>query len=601
MELRQSTAEKEEGSKDGSVDFKGRPARTATTGGWKASLFIMAVESSERMAYFAIISNLITYLTNVLHEGLAISAKNVNNWLGVTTVLPLVGGFLADAYVGQYWMVVVTSIIYLLGLSLLIIAVSISALKPPPCPPNRPVCGNGTSAEIGVLFVALYIISVGAGGHKPSVGSYGPDQFDEHDPKERLQKMSFFNWFFWAVSCGIVLASTVVVYVEENVSWGAGFGFVTAAFAISIAVFLYGTPLYRNKVPAGSPITRIVQVLVAAARNRNLQLPLDETLIYEDSDLEFFKAGGRQLEHTDNFEWLDKAAVQEVPVNINSEGKKTNHWKLCTVTQVEEVKQILRMVPIWLSCLTFAVVLTQESTFFIKQSGTMDRSMGSNFKLPRASVLAFGIITMNLFLPLYDRVLVPLARTFTGNERGITILQRIGVGMFISIVGMVVAALVDGERLQTARINGLLDKPHATIPLTVFWLTPQYILTGIADGFALVGLREYFYSEVPDTMRNLAVAISMSVVGVGSFLCSILITIIEKVTERVSSTHHSWFVNNMNRCHLDYFFWFLAILSTINLCMFVYFAHGYRYKKALEMKHRPNTSTTAPHLENGLV
>eukprot|EP01018_Ginkgo_biloba_P001009 Gb_27114 [translate_table: standard] len=441
------------------------------------------------MAYVAILSNLITYLTNVLHEGLTISVKNVNNWLGVTTVLPLVGGFLADAYVGRYWMVVASSIIYLLCLSLLTIAVSMSALKPPPCPPNSPICGNGTSAEIRVLFLALYIISFGAGGQKPSLGSYGPDQFDEHDPKEKLQKMSFFNWLYLGLSCGVLLASTLVVYVQENVSWGAGFGIVTAAFAVSIAVFLYGTPLYRNKVPADSPITRIVQVFVAAARKRNLQLP-DETLLYEDSDLEFIKAGGRQLEHTDNFKWLDKAAVPEVPVNINSEGKKTNHWKLCTVTQVEEVKQILRMVPIWLSCLIFAVVLTQGSTFFIKQSGTMDRSMGSNFKLPRASIVAFGIIAMNLFLPLYDRVLVPLARTFTGNERGITILQRIGIGMFISIVALVVAALVDDKRLQITRINGLLDKPHATIPLSVFWLTAQFILTGISEAFILVGLQE---------------------------------------------------------------------------------------------------------------
>eukprot|EP01018_Ginkgo_biloba_P001008 Gb_27113 [translate_table: standard] len=135
----------------------------------------MVVEFSERMAYVAILSNLITYLTSVLHEGLTVSVKNVNNWLGVTTVLPLVEGFLANAYVGRYWIVVASSIIYLLGLSLLTIAVSMSALKPPPCPSNSPIYGNGTSAEIRVLFLALYIISVGAGGQKLSLGSYGPN------------------------------------------------------------------------------------------------------------------------------------------------------------------------------------------------------------------------------------------------------------------------------------------------------------------------------------------------------------------------------------------------------------------------------------------
>ncbi len=159
------------------------------------------------------------------------------------------------------------------------------------------------------------------------------------------------------------------------------------------------------------------------------------------------------------------------------------------------------------------------------------------------------MITAIFFLPLYDRVIVPIARRITGNDRGITILQRIGVGLAFSIMGMVVAALVEMKRLQTAKRNGLLEKPHETIPMTVFWLAPQYILFGITDGLILAGVQEFFYSQVPDTMASLGIAIFLSVLGVGSFLCSILITVVEKISSQVNSHGHGWFLNNLNKCH----------------------------------------------------
>lgn len=58
------------------------------------------------------------YLTAVLQQDLKTAAKNVNDWLGVTAVVPLVGGFLADAYVGRFWMVLISSLIYLTVISL---------------------------------------------------------------------------------------------------------------------------------------------------------------------------------------------------------------------------------------------------------------------------------------------------------------------------------------------------------------------------------------------------------------------------------------------------------------------------------------------------
>lgn len=73
-----------------------------------------AIEFSERLSYFGIATNLILYLTKVMHQDLKTAAKNVNYWAGVTTIMPLIGGFLADAYTGRFTMVLLSSLIYLL-------------------------------------------------------------------------------------------------------------------------------------------------------------------------------------------------------------------------------------------------------------------------------------------------------------------------------------------------------------------------------------------------------------------------------------------------------------------------------------------------------
>lgn len=369
---------------------------------------------------------------------------------------------MADAYTGRYWMVLISSVIYLLGLILLTLSVSLSSLKPPGCPKTNVTClsmNKPTSTQRSVFFLALYLISIGTGGHKPSLQSFGADQFDEEDKTEKLKKASFFNWWYCGLCGGVLLAVTVVVYVQDYESWGIGFGIPTVAMAISIPIFIYGTPLYRHQVPGGSPITRIAQVFVAAMLNRNKSLPSDTGMFHENWDMEARKPRQRLLSRTDNFKWLDKAAIA-VEANANADnisGRRSirtqnpSPWRVCTVTQVEETKLILRMVPIWLCCLIFGMCISQGTTFFVKQGVSMDRRLGSHFEIPPASLLTFSAGSMILFVAIYDRFLVPVAKKVTGRERGITLLQRIGIGMFISILFMVSAALVETRRVDMAK------------------------------------------------------------------------------------------------------------------------------------------------------
>ena len=250
---------------------------------------------------------------------------------------------------------------------------------------------------------------------------------------------------------------------------------------------------------------------------------------------------------------------------------------ICTESEVEEAKAVLRLVPIWVTSLGYAVVFAQISTFFTKQGATMDRTIFPGFNIPAAALQFFAGLSIILFIPIYDRIFVPVARAFTSNHSGITMLQRIGIGMLLSAICMVVAALVEMKRLKTAQEFGLVDMPDVTIPMSVWWLVPQYVLAGIADVFTMVGLQEFFYDQVPIELRSVGLALYLSIIGVGSFISSFLVTVIEEATGREGKD--GWFAENLNRAHLDYFYWLLAGLSAVALAAYLYFAKSYIYNR----------------------
>ncbi|XP_004503208.1 protein NRT1/ PTR FAMILY 5.6-like isoform X2 [Cicer arietinum] len=551
-QITREESEQEKWVHDGSVDFKGRVPLRASTGVWKASLFVLTIEFSERVSYFGIAANLISYLTKVIHEDLKTAAKNVNYWTGTTTLMPLIGGFVADAYTGRFPLVLFSSLVYLMGLSLLTMSQYIPNLKA--C--NRKICPKPKKLHEVVFFLALYCISLGTGGHKPCLESFGADQFDEDHVLERKKKMSFFNWWNVALCFALLFGATVIVYVQDFVSWGAASLILTILMALSIIAFYVGNPFYRYRRAQGNPLKPILQVLVAAIRKRNLSCPSNPDLLYEVTKDKF---QGRLLCNTSRLRFLDKASIIE-DTHVD---QKENPWRLSTVTRVEETKLIINIIPIWLTSLTTGICVAQGSTLFVKQAASMNLKLSDNFTIPPASVssaAAFGTI---ICVPIYDKIIVPFMRKVTGNERGISILRRISIGLTFSIILMIVAALIEAKRLKMQK------------SMSVFWLVPQYLILGFGDAFSLVGLQEYFYDQVPDSMRSLGMALYLSVIGVGSFLSSFLITIVDHVTKKNGK---SWIGKDINSSRLDKFYWMLAVINALNLCVYIFLAKRYTYK-----------------------
>jgi len=557
---------------DGSVDFSGNPVVKETTGRWKACPFILGNECCERLAYYGISTNLVTYLTKKLHDGNASAASNVTTWQGTCYLTPLIGAILADAYWGRYWTIATFSTIYFIGMAILTLSASVPVLMPPSC--EGSFCPPASPFQYTVFFLGLYLIALGTGGIKPCVSSFGADQFDDTDPAERIQKGSFFNWFYFSINIGALISSSFLVWVQDNLGWGLGFGIPTVFMGLAIISFFSGTSIYRFQKPGGSPITRVCQVVVASLRKWNVHVPEDSSLLYELPDGVSAIEGSRQLEHTDELRCLDKATtITDVDVKT---ADFTNPWRICTVTQVEELKILLRMLPIFTTTIVFSAVYAQMSTMFVEQGMVLDPSLGS-FKVPPASLSTFDTLSVILCVPIYDYILVPLARRFTGNERGFTELQRMGIGLVISIITMAVAAILEIKRLAIAREQHLVDQ-NVPVPLSIFWQIPQYFLVGLSEVFTFIGALEFFYDQSPDAMRSLCSALQLLTTAFGNYLSTFILTMVAYFTTRGGNP--GWIPDNLNQGHLDYFFWLLAGLSFLNLVVYVVCAGKYKSKKA---------------------
>ncbi|KAJ6830933.1 putative protein NRT1/ PTR FAMILY 6.3 [Iris pallida] len=542
-------------------DYKGRPAVHSGTGGWTCASMILGVELCERLTTLGIAVNLVTYITGTMHLGNAVAANTVTNFMGTSFMLCLLGGFIADTFIGRYLTVAIFTAIQAFGVIILTVSTVAPGLRPADHEP-------ATAGQLAVLHLALYTTALGTGGLKSSVSGFGSDQFDESDQEEKMQMTKFFNWFFFFISLGSLLAVTVLVYVQDNVGRQWGYGGCAACILVGLAVFLSGTRRYRYKKLVGSPLTQIAAVVAAAWRKRRLRLPGDPSSLHDPEEgggaggegekNSWASRGKERLQHTKQFRFLDHAAIC-----VDSSASQSK-WQLSTVTDVEEVKTVVRMIPIWATTIMFWTVYAQMTTFSVSQATTMDRHVGPSFEIPSGSLTVFFVGSILLTVPVYDRLIVPLFK----NPNGLTPLKRIAVGLSLSVIAMVIAALVEMKRLSETNETG--------VPISVFWLVPQFFLVGSGEAFTYVGQLDFFLRECPKGMKTMSTGLFLSTLSLGFFVSSALVTVVHRTTGRGGG---AWLADDLNRGKLYDFYLLLAALCLLNLGAYLLAARWYTRKE----------------------
>ncbi|WCJ20889.1 Major facilitator superfamily protein [Euphorbia peplus] len=514
----------------------------------KSCLLLMVLAGIERFAFKGVASNLVTYLTDVVKMSNSAAAKTVNNWCGFTFIVPLFVASIADSAGDKYPTIVASSFLYLLGLS----ALTWTSLSWTWYPTN-----NISST---FLFSSLCIISLGQGVYNPSLQAFAADQIYTQDQipcsinNKKLNINSlFFQWWYVAVCGGSLLGVTIMSYIQDTFGWLLGFAIPTFATLISIALFWCGNKVYLYKQDVKFeqlPSQNILGAFKDSASRLNIFRGIKESVS---------RIFNRRITLSDNKPQVSELELEVVPLcSENAESIQS-----LKTDSSSGMQHVLRLVPIWTMLLMFAVIFQQPATFFTKQGETMQRNIGSKFEIPPATLQSVITLSIILLMPLYDSIFTPFVRIITGNQNEINVMQRMGIGMVLSIIAMIIAALVEQKRREMNRKMPDVD----TVSMSILWLLPQYILLGISDIFTVVGMQEFFYGEVPARMKTMGIALYTSVFGVGSFLSALLISVVEFVSSRREG--QSWFVDDMSKAHLDKYYWLLAFLSALSMLLYV--------------------------------
>ncbi|XP_068668254.1 protein NRT1/ PTR FAMILY 2.7-like [Aristolochia californica] len=531
-------------------------------GGWITFPFIAGNMMGLGFVFNGVNSNLIVYLIQQFSVKSIDATQIVNIVNGCTNLAPVAGAIIADSYFGCFTVVFIATTVSMLGMLLLILLATIRSLQPSSCQSGSNTrCESASATQFAVLYAALALLAIGVGGTRFNTATMGANQF--HKAKDRNM---YFNWFFFTMYIAFIAGSTVIVYVDDNVSWGWGYGICLVANAISLALFLTGRRYYRHVEAEGSPFTRLLCVVLAAVRKRKVTVPSGGEGYYQ-GDRKLAKSRYRQ--QTSSFSFFNRAATM-VEGDIDETGSIAKPWRLCTVEQVEDLKALIRIFPVWSTSIFLSTPIAIQSNLTVLQALSMDRQLSPHFSVPAGSFTTIVLLASAIALAILDLFLYPSWQKLASHYP--TPLQRVGLGHIVNILGMMGFAVVESRRLDVVHSHHLEVVPSSVAPMSAFWLVPPLILVGVGEALHFPGQVAMYYQEFPTALHSTASAMVALLIGIGFYLSAAITDLIRRLT--------AWLPNDINSGRLDNVYWMLAVLGAFNFGYFLLCAKLYKYQNA---------------------
>ncbi|XP_053882805.1 solute carrier family 15 member 3 [Malaclemys terrapin pileata] len=545
--------------------FEGRKAACAA---------VLLVEILERAAFFGIVSNLVLYLNSSnFNWGGSQASRAALLFLGASYLLSPVGGWLADVYLGRYWTITLSFLLYLVSACLLPATASsdgrLFLCGDMPAYPLQHPCRNQSGEcqksapghycaplmYTGLLFLALGISSV-----KANLTPFGADQVTDrgHDATRR-----FFNWFYWSINIGAVISLLVVAFIQQNVNFFIGYTIPAACVALALLVFLLAAPTFVTKPPAGSQVSAMLRLAFRGSCCSRACCIRPGALQSEAQGTDPLPDGKSQ------------------PRTHSPEEDLANFQVMAKILPV-----LLTFIPYWM------VYFQMQSTYYLQglhlfipnifQHNSTGNGVGSSYTFPDAWLLLANVVVLLVLVPLKDRVIDPF---LVRRKLLPSALKRMALGMFFGLASIIVAGALETKRLQYVKNNQTIpqrigEDVYSAATLPIWWQIPQYLLIGISEIFASIPGLEFAYSEAPKSMQGAIMGLFFFISGVGSLLGSGLLTLL-------SVPEHGWMHcpkdhGNINNCHMDYYFFLLAGIQTVTFMLFFWISGHY------ERQQQPN-------------
>ncbi|XP_074286742.1 protein NRT1/ PTR FAMILY 2.7-like [Silene latifolia] len=531
--------------------------------GWISAIFILGASFGLNISSGAWYTNLIVFLISVFNIK-NIPAAQINNiFSGLICFFPLIAAIFADSAFGNYSVTLISSIISLLGVIMFTLLVTLKSMRPPHCALNSTTCIPPTTFQYTFLYIALTLASLGLGGTRFILGTMGADQFDK--PQHQA---TFFNWFICSLYVGWIIAYTLLIYIQTSISWALSFAIALAANLLAALLFVAGSRMYRKIPPQGSPFISIARVFVAAFRNAKNQ----KSVVDGEDDSYFHESDESKLAYgapTNTLRFLNKAAmIKRNDDNHELRGTISKSWSQCTVEEVEDVKKLIKIMPLWTSSMLLSGAIGVILSFTVLMALVMDRRVGtSNFKIPAGTFTVITLIVTAITSSMLDRFIYPAYKKVTG--RNLTFLQCIGVGHVSNILASIGFALIERRRLELVRAQQLMDQPNAVAPLSALWMAFPLAILGVGEGSFFSPEVAFYYQEYPKSLRSTSTAMVSLHIAAGYYLSSAFIDIVGRTS--------SWLPNDLNHGRVDYAAWVLAVVAAANFGYFLVCAKFYKY------------------------
>lgn len=199
------------------------PTPGAPTGHPTGFWFFFWGEFAERCSYYGMRAILAKYMIEKLGVAEGDAGTFMSLFIAACYFFPLIGGYIADNFLGKYWTIVLFSVPYVIAQFVV-----------------------GTEDRY-VVFGSLVLLAMGSGVIKPNISTLMGLTYDQQRPGLDQLRTSAFSWFYMSINIGAALSQFAMPWLRNKYGYQTAFLFPAGLMALALVIFALGKKFYAQE------------------------------------------------------------------------------------------------------------------------------------------------------------------------------------------------------------------------------------------------------------------------------------------------------------------------------------------------------------------